>query len=426
VRLRLFAVVLIAQCGRELTVPVKIDQIPPLASRPAPPRFWLWLTLLVFFLLLGIGVTWMSDGLGLIPDALGFWEIAVSAPLLVWSLLGFARASLFIAQQQAAESWDQARAVDLLSQVNRGRRSLQVFNVSLYTALQKSAEEPDLQLDALLNKTSALTAQPSWSNHAVMRHSRLPCEIDAGPERTLFNMFARVLADLAHPLSQWPDDVPLALLLEIDSQLPESHSAPIWQQAWRESGIRQTPIPLKDNGLAAVDKWLDQLPREQTLLLVVALQCAPSQPEGTAEAAVGLLLGGEPSHASQPPIAFLHRPEQERAPNSDALRYALHQALEWVPLEAKSIAQVWRAGVDPQRDAALVTVLTDARMPNQEVCDMDALLGLAGKASPWLAIAAAAQACERGTGPQFIFSGDCTAHSALWSTVLMPAPATTK
>ncbi|MNL67298.1 hypothetical protein D3C87_1918660 [compost metagenome] len=57
--------------------------------------------------------------------------------------------------------------------------------------------------------------------------------------------------------------------------------------------------------------------------------------------------------------------------------------------------------------------------PPQNFCNLDALLGHAGKASPWLAIAAAAQTIERGAGPQFIFSGG-TAADGLWSTVLMP------
>lgn len=381
-RVRLLAVVLTAQCGRELTVAVKLERIPPMASRPSPPRVWLWLALMLLFLLLGAGLMWMSGRMKWMLGDLGFWGGAVGAPLLIWSILGFARASLFIAQQRAAQGWDRARAADLMSRVNRGRRSLRVFNVSLYTALRKTGEEPAPQLDALLNGKSALTAQPSWSNQAVMRHSRLPSEIDAAPERVLLKMLAQVLGDLTHPLSQWPEDTPLALLLEVDSRLPENQTALIWQQAWRESGIHQTPVALKDNGLAAVDKWLDGRPDDQTLLLVVALQCAPSQPEGTAEAAVGLLLEGGRSQANLAPIAYLHRPEQERAPTAEALRRALQQALDWVRLEAKSIAQIWRAGIDPQRDATLITVLADASMPsqfNQGLCNLDAVLGHPGK-----------------------------------------------
>ena len=61
------------------------------------------------------------------------------------------------------------------------------------------------------------------------------------------------------------------------------------------------------------------------------------------------------------------------------------------------------------------------KQPKQELCDLDALLGHAGHASPWLAIVAAAQTLERGAGPQFVFSGGSTSDAGLWGTVLTPA-----
>jgi hypothetical protein len=96
------------------------------------------------------------------------------------------------------------------------------------------------------------------------------------------------------------------------------------------------------------------------------------------------------------------------------------QALDWAPLLGQSIEKVWRAGVGAP--SPVESVLRDVLMPvkpPQNFCNLDALLGHAGKASPWLAIAAAAQTIERGAGPQFIFSGG-TAADGLWSTVLMP------
>lgn len=86
-------------------------------------------------------------------------------------------------------------------------------------------------------------------------------------------------------------------------------------------------------------------------------------------------------------------------------------------------------GIDPQRHAAIATVLVDVPMPvkqPQGLCNLDALLGHPGKASPWLAIAAAAQTIGRGAGPQFIFSGGGAATAGLWGTVLMPVPPLSK
>jgi hypothetical protein len=196
----------------------------------------------------------------------------------------------------------------------------------------------------------------------------------------------------------------------------------VWQQAWRDAGIRQSAEPVENNGLAAVDQWLDQRIDDQALLLVLALQFAPEQPEDTAEVVVGLLLGNRLTQSVLPAIAYLHRPEQEREPNPDDLLCAARQALDWVPLQAQSIEQVWQVGIDAQRDVALTTVLAEVPLPdqrNQGFCNLDVLLGHPGPASPWLAIAAATQTIGRGAGPQFIFSGGDVA-AGLWCTVLTP------
>jgi hypothetical protein len=159
------------------------------------------------------------------------------------------------------------------------------------------------------------------------------------------------------------------------------------------------------------------------LLLVVAAQFAPQLLEGTAEAAVGLLFGNRLTQSALPPVAYLHRPEQEREPTVEALLYAANQALSWVPLDAQSIEQAWRVGVDARRDGALATVLAQASLPakaNQGFRNVDTLLGHPGKASPWLAIAAATQTIQNGAGPQFIFSGGGRVDTELWTTVLTP------
>jgi len=249
-------------------------------------------------------------------------------------------------------------------------------------------------------------------------------------EKVLLGVFSQVLAELAQTLALLPDEKPLALLLEVESGLPEGQWRLAWQKAWSASGIRQSAVPVEAQGLSALDQWLDQRIDDQALLLVVAVQFAPLQPEGKAEVAVGLLLGNRMTQTTLPPMAYLHRPEQQRANTSDALLYATRQALDWVPLDAKSIEHTWRVGIDAQRHAAISTVLAQVPMPvkhNQGLIDLDASLGLAGTASPWLAIAAATQTIQRGAGPHFIFSGDSAVDAGLWSTVLTPVlPLSTK
>ena len=408
-------------------MPVRLDKVPPLAPRPARPRIWLWLGLLLSGSLLGLGGTLLfgDETLHQKPDE--FWGLALGIPILSWCVLGFGRMLFHMGEHAAADGWDEAREEVLIRKIRQGRRSQQVLGVSWYTALSAPGEPPAAQLDALLSATIALKSQPSRSDLTTFSHSRLSAGTDADLKRTLLRILAQVLSDLAPTLARLPDNAPLALLLEVDSGLSEDQWRAAWRKAWRESGIRQSTVPVEGNGLAALDQWLDQRIGDQALLLVLAVQLAPEQPEGTAEVAVGVLFGNRLTQTTLSPIAYLHRPEQERQPTDADLLYATRQALDWVPLEAKSIEKTWRVGIDPQRHAAIATVLAkEPPLGKQALCNLDTLLGHPGKASPWLAIAAATQTIERGAGAQFIFSGGGPATAGLWGTVLMPVSAPSK
>ena len=409
-------------------MPVRLDQVPALAPRPARPRGWLWLGVLPLMLLLA-GTAFLFGTQAWRQQPVSFWGLALGLPLLVWCLLGFARVLLYFGQQQVADGWDKAREEDLINKVRRGRRVQQVLAVSLHTALQEPGGFPAAQRDALLSGTSALVAHPSVPGGAALRQSRLSGDTDEGPEHLLLRVLTQVLADLAQPLTQLPDDTPLALLLEVESGLAQNLLQRVWRQAWSESGIRQSTVPVEGGGLKALDQWLDHRIGDKALLLVVAFQFMPQQPEGTAEAAVGLLFGNRLTQTVLPSMAYLHRPEQEREPTTDALLYATSQALGWVPLDAQSIEQTWRVGVDTQRDADVSSVMAAVPLPakySEGVCNLDTLLGHPGKASPWLAIAAATQSIQCGAGPQFIFSGGDCVDTGLWSTVVTPVPSLSK
>ncbi|WP_306669916.1 hypothetical protein [Pseudomonas sp. SbOxS1] len=356
-----------------------------------------------------------------------FWRAALVFPVLGWFVLGFGRALLYVGEQGAAEGWDEAREEDLIRKIRQGRRSQQVLGVSLQTALRQPGDEASIQLEALLSGITALKSQASSTDGAIIRHSSLSCDADENPEALLLGIWAQTLADLAPTLAQLPADQPLALLLDVETDLPESQWRRVWRQAWRESGIRQPVTPVDGSGLTVLDQWLDQRIRDRALLLVVAVQFAPQQPEGTAEAAVGLLFGNRLTQTTLAPIAYLHRPEQERTPSSDDLLYATRQALDWVPLESTSIERVWQVGIDAQRAVAIASVLSKLPMSVNKtgLCNLDAMLGHPGCASPWLAVAAGTQAIQRGAEPQFIFSGGGGA-TGLWGMVLMPVSAIMK
>ncbi|CAI8965948.1 Type VI secretion protein [Pseudomonas sp. IT-P258] len=402
-------------------MPIRLDKMPPPAVRPQPPQFLIWMGLLLLCCLLGVGGTLLFGDETLSQRPSDFWSLALGIPILGWCVLGFGRVLLYAGEQGAADGWDNAREEDLSRKMRQGRRSQQVLGVSVQTALEEPADDPEIQLDALLSGTTALRSQASRVDGATLRHSCLSCDADENPEEILLSIWAQTLADLAPTLAQLPADQPLALLLDVDTALPEHQWRRVWRQAWRESGIRQPATPVEGRGLAALDHWLDQRIGDRALLLVLAVQFAPQQPDGTAEVAVGLLFGNRLTQATLSPIAFLHRPEQAREPTSDDLLYATRQAIGWVPLESRSVEQVWRAGVDARGAGAIAGVMSEIPMSVNRpgLCNLDAMLGHPGCASPWLAVAAGTQAIRCGAGSQFIYSGGAAA-AGLWGTVLIP------
>lgn len=407
---------------------VRLDRIPAPAQRPARPRAWRWLGLLLLFLLLGSGWMLMFSPQPLDQAPAGFFGLALGGPLLAWCLLCLGRGLWYFGRQYVADGWDKAREDDWVRSIRRGRRSQQVLGVSLYTALRAPGDDPAFQLDALLGGVSFLEAQLSRAGQVGLRHSRLPDDGNQEAEH-LLPVLVQVLTELAQTLALLPDDTPLALLLEVDSGLAQNELRRVWQYAWRESGIRQTAEPIQGSELEVLDQWLDLRINDQALLMVVAFQFAPQQPADTAEAVVGLLLGNRLTQTTLAPLAYLHRPEHERGTTTETLRYAARQALDWVPLPATAVERVWRVGADAQRDAAMAAVLAELPIVvqhNQGLHDLDSLLGHPGKASSWLAIAAATQLLERGAGPQLIFSGASSDELELWSTVLMPVPSLLK
>ncbi|WP_248807408.1 hypothetical protein [Pseudomonas sp. MWU13-2100] len=402
---------------------VRLDKVPAPAPSPKLPSIWIWLLLCLLCLVLGLGLTlwWDNESLGQQSDR--FWLTAVGLPFLAWCLLGCLRAMIYLCEVARAEGWDQAREEDLSQKIRRGRRSQQVLAVSLHTALREpQAQDGQAQLSALLSGKSALRVQPSWEE-SLVRHSYLSREGVDSPEQLLLRALKMVLTELATTLAELPADRPLTLFLQANSPVSEMDMHDIWQQAWRASGIKQKVTRLDDSGLAAVDRWLDHRIHDQALFLVVALQVGPSLSEEATESVVGLLFGNRLTQNTLAPLAYLHRPEQEREATTEDLDYAVRQALDWASLGAEAVRHVWLSGICPERRAAVATVLSQTSIPvktGHGLHDIQASLGLPGILAPWLAIASAVDAIRRSGQTHLVLSGEDIADTRVWCTVLVP------
>lgn len=405
-------------------MPVRLDQVPPVAKRPGRPRVWLWIGALVLLVMAGLAAQVL-----LIPPPEEGRPImlgpVVFLPAMIWAAVAGLRAMIFAGQQRSADGWDEVRDEDLAQRISCGRRSLDVLGASLHTALRAPDSDTHPLLDLMLGDEPAIKSQVTRLG-GVARHSRLPGDVAEAPEDVLDGALRRVLGDLAPALAQFPQDSPIALLLTVETCVPEETLQDIWKQAWQQSGIRHAPVPVAETGMAAVDQWLDQRAADQSPLMVIALQIAPSNADATAEAAVGLLLANPTNHSGVTRLACLHRPEPEREQEDTSLIRAMRQALDWVPLQPEQVGQVWRAGVDGARNAAIAAQIP-AALPTAdakpELIDLDALLGHAGPAAPWLPLAAAALNLQHEAKPQFVLSGEGSGETALWGMVLTPVPA---
>lgn len=397
-------------------MPVRLDRIPALAPRAKPPRAWLWLVVLPLLLLCGwLAIGWMSSR-GDAPFSSGLWERALVVTALGWCITGFLRVVLFVGQQSAADGWDESREKDLQQKLRVGRRSLQVLAVSLHTA---SGPEP---LDETEKNAVVPDDQPVCVNEAL-DHDDVPDAINETPERAVGRMLEQVLADLSPTLARLPDDTSLALQLlidaGIDAGIDEAWLFHHWKRAWQASGIRQRAVPATGDGLVCVDQMLDRRAGGSAILMVLSLQLAQAKPEGTTQSAVGLLLAHRSTRYAVAPIAYLHRPEQQRDDTPEALQRAMVQALDWASVEAASIERFWRAGIDASHDGALATALSrELNQSSPALCNLDVAFGAARPGAPWLAIAVTAQAAQRSGLPQLMFSAEGAADTRLWSTVV--------
>lgn len=408
---------------------IRLDKLPPPAKLPASPNAWVWLGLLVLALVLGMGLTLAFGEQSLGRQPATFWGLALGVPVLAWSGLLLARLMMHLSLLSGAEGWNEAREADRLAKLRKGRRSQQVLAVSLYTALREEGDKQgDTHFEALASGKGALKTQPvRGKGELAARHSAMaPMLGESGAPlddaAMLLRLCRQVLGEIAEALRAFPAEQELSLVLEIDSAVPPDRQQDAWQQAWAESGIRQTATRLERQGLDAVDHWLDVRISDSSLLLVVALCVAPEPLEDSAEVAVALLLGNRLTQKTLPAVAYLHRPEQEHGTTGETLRYAARQALDWVPLNAGAVQRAWLVGIPAKRQGDLSGVQLELLKPEPAVRDLGAILGHPGLAAPWLAIATAVQAARGDRQPQFIFSGNAVAESALWSAVVMAVP----
>lgn len=398
-------------------MPVKLNTIPAPARRPEKPVSWRWLKWLTGLIIAGSLFSWFS---GQPTRSPGFWLFAIVLPASLWLLAAWARGMIYFLGHIQANAWDRSREELILKEMRRGRRALQILQgtfITAHTSIRKRFSAPSSE--ALVQNKNALRTRNDWKGNSV-RHSRLTISPDTSPETFLSQIFADLLPELAVSLNQYPDDQQIALLLETDTSVSHKRVHDLWLNAWQQSDIRQSPEEIDAHGLAAIDHWLDSRIKENTLLLVIALQVAMASPENTGEAVAALLLGNRMTQNVLTPYALMHRPEQGVP---DTLAERITQALDWKPLQPEDLHHLWQAGLSMDGRQAVARLTGKPPLQGVDMSstqyDLDYTLGHTGCVAPWLAIAAAAQTAQEMQKDHLVISGE-RRNEILWSTVVSP------
>ncbi|MFS8980297.1 hypothetical protein PO002_38645 [Cupriavidus necator] len=268
-----------------------------------------------------------------------------------------------------------------------------------------------------------LEARPARLGGALVRHSPLPAWNDlleydqhgneTGPPRDRFDVLLDTLLgpilEAVHGLQQAGRRYAPAVRLVEGSPKFAKRRLEQLRKRLHAFGLSVLDCDLADSsdasqGLMLGDNWLDQ--EITTPLLLVATQLHEVPPEGSAEAAVALLM--VPKRLALPsgmhPLGRLHRPIACALEQFDAgCRAALRAGLA----DANTVGTLWMAGIPEEADAAVSSGFADANLSalsdSKRLCHLDRALGHAGVAAGWLAVAGALETGADGA-PQFVMS----------------------
>ncbi|EPJ5825257.1 hypothetical protein [Pluralibacter gergoviae] len=389
-----------------------LKNLPPCSSRPASPSTRRWLIALAAMLATGILLMRIA---GRYSENKYFWAAALGVPVLLWGTIAACRLLVWMLINIRANAYDRQRERWILRETRRARRALQVLNVTFISGYPQEAQAD--VVDAMLHQQNILISRSDDSGAEGVRMSL----IDYSPRNDVKAALSALFLALIVPLRMKPlaPDIPLVVFFDNTSSVPDDEITQIWQDVWEDEEMTQ-PLEFADGtGPELIDRWLDERVRDNALLLIVGLQIAPPVPDNRAEVAVALLLGNRLTQDSLPALALLHRPDPVRGEEYEA---SMKMAAYNVPVQGSVIKHLWLAGMTPTQYTGVAA--HQEKHPLQAVTDetvmrLDGMMGHAGAAAPWLALAAAAQAAQQTQLPQMIISGDAT-QDVLWSTIITP------
>lgn len=363
-----------------LTMPIYLDEVPDSADGISRPVTIRWVIFLVVILLAGVALTlwqWTGERRGI-----SFWFTALGLPFCLWGILAVFRHIGYRLELNGEAGWNYECDDLEETEILRGRR----FAWVLDTWVQTPAGRGTGSLSAAMASGTLLlkTAKPRAGGEPV-RHARIT-EFDGDPE-ALTKAVEKAALRISKTLARLPEKLPCWLMFECDADLSVEKEVGLLQLVTDKSGRALRQIPGK--GMDALDHWLDHRWDKPAALVVLTLSLRPSPQENDAEAIAAIVLCNRKSHQF-PDAVRLHRPQKS---SPETLTHNMEHALRWAELSPDEIKGIWitgeavtdRPGLNQScEDNKLTLSLTDG------IKNIDATLGYAGQASPWIAVALAA------------------------------------
>lgn len=384
-------------------MPVYLDEVPPGAKKIARPGTLRWIICLIVILAAGIVLTllqWTGERSGF-----SFWFTALGLPLCLWGLLFSFRRIGYKAEQNGEEGWNYECENIEEDEITRGKRFAWILDAYIQTQAGRGVGS---LLTAIELGTPLIDTVKPRSGGVAVRHSRLP-EFDSSPA-ALKVAVEKAVIRVKNTLELLPDMLECWLMLECDAGLSGEEEAELIQLITLKSErtLRRLPV----DGPAAVDYWLDRYWQKPSALVLLTLSLQPSPVENDAEAITSLVLCNRKSHRFPYAVKF-HRPQKS---TNETLTHNMAHSMRWAEIGPAEFKNIWMTGKAVTALSGLNQACEENKLTlslTEDIKDIDSVLGFAGKASPWIAIALASEVVQE-RGAQFIAAHPDPTNDDIW------------
>ncbi|WP_423396387.1 hypothetical protein [Burkholderia sp. LMG 21824] len=412
---------------------IDVDALPPrIETYPQPPSLPLWSIIFVACAVGGSTVALLFWPKRLPTGTPVFWIAAAIVPLIVAGIVTLVPFLRYAGKVRSIKSWNSQRDQVVVDVFDEESRPVAVLGSICRFPVEDvrgpvskvAAGEVVLMPQQTPDKSAAVAAR--WFLAPEFSIGTEPREYDADRQRTLlFDLLPAILDALKAQINALPVGLPLKVALFVDAPSFDEDIREHFQCFWRDRALRAFTFDAEPTmpGLMSLDRWLDRPAggdRDYATLLVSAQLhnlVTQSPPTGSSEAAIALLM--VPHDIEQrhrlTASAHIHRPRQGTIAS---LQQSLSLALKWGKTKPGDIQHLWYAGFDKIGQQALLSAIRTekiALVEGQQVSgehNVDRLVGDAGIAADWFALACAIDFAQSFGGPQLVARHN-EAHSIL-------------